>query len=153
MPKLVAPLSDTQIKNAKPREKPYSLFDGGGMYLEVMPTGSKIWCLNYRQANGKANRLTFGFYPETTLVEVRGKRTLSRRLLRKGVDPGRERDDARRLAVEKAAQTFGTVAREWHQNKIPSWSASTAQNTLRRLEVDIFPDIGRDRSTRSATRR
>ena len=117
MPKLVAPLSDAQIKNAKPREKPYSLFDGGGMYLEVMPTASKFWRLKYRQANGKANRLTFGSCTETTLVEARGKRTASRRLLKEGVDPGRERDDARRLAIEKAAQTFETVAREWHQNK------------------------------------
>lgn len=58
MPKLAAPLTDTQIKNAKPKDKPYTLADGGGMYLEIMPIGSKIWRMSYRQENGKNTRLT-----------------------------------------------------------------------------------------------
>ncbi|MDB5761647.1 MAG: integrase [Herminiimonas sp.] len=143
MPKLATPLTDVQVKNAKAKDKPYKLADGGGMYLEVMPTGSKFWRLSYRQVNGKANRLTFGSYPETTLGEAREKRTAARRLLNDGIDPAKHRDDRRRLAEEKAAHTFEKVAREWHQNKIASWSLRTAKNTLHRLEVDIFPAIGR----------
>ncbi|WP_136418254.1 integrase arm-type DNA-binding domain-containing protein [Herbaspirillum sp. ST 5-3] len=143
MPKLAIPLTDLQVRNAKPREKAYKLADGGGMYLEVMPTGSKFWRMSYRQSNGKANRLSFGSYPEISLVRAREKRTEARRLLHDGIDPAQHRDDARRLAAEKAAYTFEKVAREWHHNKIPAWSANTAQNTLRRLEADIFPEIGR----------
>lgn len=143
MPKRVIPLTDVQVKNAKPRSNPYKLSDGGGLYLEVMPTGSRIWRLKYRQADGKENRLSLGPYPETTLAEAREKRTEARRLLRDGIDPARRRDDAKRIAAEKAAHTFEKVAREWHQTKIPGWSTNTAQNTLRRLEADIFPEIGR----------
>lgn len=142
MPKLAIPLTDVQVKNAKAREKPYKLSDGGGMYLEVMPTGSKFWRLSYRQSNRKANRLTFGSYPETTLSEARDKRNAARRLLKDGIDPAKNRDDRKRIAEEKAAQTFEKLAREWHTNKLSTWRESTAKDTLRRLEVDIFPQIG-----------
>ena len=64
MPKLAKPLTDLQVKSAKPRTKTYTLADGGGMYLEVSPAGSRIWRLAYRQEGGKSNRLTFGAYPE-----------------------------------------------------------------------------------------
>lgn len=99
--------------------------------------------MSYRQPNGKANRLTFGPYPETTLAEAREKRLAARRLLRDGIDPAKYRDDAKRIAAEKTTHTFEKVAREWHQNKLATWSERTAKNTLHRLEVDIFPAIGR----------
>jgi len=69
MPKLTVPLTEAQVRNAKGKEKPYKLFDGGGLYLEVMPSGSRIWRLKFRQPNGKENRLTFGPYPEVTLQD------------------------------------------------------------------------------------
>ena len=67
MPKRVAPLTDLQVRNAKKMERPYKLFDGGGLYVEVTPNGSKLWRLKYRQPNGKENKLHFGTYPEVTL--------------------------------------------------------------------------------------
>lgn len=142
MPKLAAPLTDIQARNAKPKDRPYKLADGGGMYLEVMPTGAKLWRMKYRQVGGKENRLTFGPYPETTLAETRDKRAEARKLLTDGIDPAKHRDDTRRIAAEKSAHTFEKVARDWHQNKITAWSANTAANTLHRLEQDIFPAIG-----------
>lgn len=142
MPKLATPLTDIQVKNAKPKDKPYKLSDGGAMYLEVMPTGAKLWRMKYRQPSGKENRLTFGSYPETTLAVARDKRTEARRLLNEGIDPAKHRDDVKRLATEKAAHTFEKIARDWHQNKINSWSVNTAKSTLHRLETDIFPEIG-----------
>ena len=66
MPKLAKPLTDAQIKTAKTKSKSYSLADGGSLYLELSPTGSKIWRMSYRQKNGKTNRLTFGPYPAVT---------------------------------------------------------------------------------------
>jgi len=74
MPKLIAPLTDIQVKNAKPKDKPYKLADGGGLYLEIMPTGSKLWRMKFKQSNGKESRLAFGSYPLTTLVQAREKR-------------------------------------------------------------------------------
>ena len=81
MPKIIAPLTDLLVRNAKPRERPYKMFDGDGMYLVVAPTGSRIWRFKFRQANGKENTLTFGPYPEITLQDAREKRLATRRLL------------------------------------------------------------------------
>ncbi|WP_426114656.1 Arm DNA-binding domain-containing protein [Massilia sp. PWRC2] len=71
MPKRVVPLTDLQIRNAKKREAPYKLFDGGGLYLEVTPAGSRLWRMKYRQPNGKENKLHFGAYPEVSLSQAR----------------------------------------------------------------------------------
>jgi hypothetical protein len=71
MPKLVTPLTDAQVKNAKPKTKPYKLSDGGGLYLEVMPTGSKLWRMKFTRANGKESRLAFGSYPEASVLKKR----------------------------------------------------------------------------------
>lgn len=87
MPKLATPLTDIQVKNAKPKDKPYTLADGGGMYLEVAPSGSKIWRMAYRQPNGKNTRLTFGAYPEVALLDARQKRMDARKLKVAGTDP------------------------------------------------------------------
>ena len=62
------------MKKAKPKDKPYTLADGDGMYLEISPTGSKIWRMAYRQPNGKNTRLTFGPYPEVSLLDARAHR-------------------------------------------------------------------------------
>ena len=54
-------LTDTAIRNAKPRAKPIRLFDSGGLYLEVAPSGGKWWRFKYR-FNGKEKRLSLGVY-------------------------------------------------------------------------------------------
>lgn len=80
MPKVIAPLTDAQVKNAKSKDKPYKLFDGGGLYLEVTPTGGKLWRMKFRQANGKENRLSFGSYPEITIEKARKQRSEAKKL-------------------------------------------------------------------------
>ena len=120
MPKLIPPLTELQIKNAKSRLKPYKLFDGGGLFLEVMTSGSRIWRWRFRQLNGKENELTFGPYPEITLQDARERRLEARRLQLQGIDPAKHRDDVKRLAAEKATNTFEKVAREWYANKVPT---------------------------------
>ena len=143
MPKLAVPLTDTQVKNAQTRDKTYTLADGGGMYLEIAPTGSKIWRMAYRQPNGKNMRLTFGAYPEVTLLDARKKRMDAKALKAGGEDPAQ----AKRInKINKAiadANTFEAVAREWHTNKLDTWQERTAANILHRLEKDIFPLIGK----------
>ena len=56
------PLTDTAIRSAKPRPKPYKMFDGGGLYLEVSPSGGKWWCWKYRCA-GKESDCRWVFIP------------------------------------------------------------------------------------------
>ena len=99
MPKLCTPLTDTSIRNAKPREKTYPLRDGEGMYLEVMPNGTRFWRMAYRQPNGNKNRLTFRKYPEVPLAEARNKRLAVRKLLALGIalaGPGAKRNRLRK---------------------------------------------------------
>lgn len=142
MPKIVTPLTDTQLRNAKARDKAYKLADGGGLYLEVMPTGAKLWRMKYRQANGKENRLSFGKYDAVTLNEARSRRADAKKLLDQGIDPATDSKDKKREQAEAASNTFERLAREWHSNRLNSWRESTARDTLRRLEIDIFPEIG-----------
>ena len=141
MPKLANPLTDIQPRTAKPKDKPYKLTDGGGLFLLVNPDGAKYWRMGYRFA-GTERLLAFGKYPQTSLAEARNKRTAARKLLNNGIDPSQEKKDQDRIKGEKAAQTFERLARDWHANKLPSWHETTARDTLRRLEIDIFPQIG-----------
>lgn len=141
MPKLAAPLTDLQPRNAKPKEKPYKLSDGGGLYLLVRPDGAKYWRMGYR-IHGKEKLLAFGKYPEVTLAEVRQKRLEARKLLNDGIDPSQEKKERASAAVIRAGNTFEKIAREWHANRLHTWRESTARDTLRRLEIDIFPEIG-----------
>ncbi len=83
MPKLATPLTDIQPRNAKPKEKPYELSDGGGLYLLVKTDGAKYWRMDYRYA-GTRKTLAFGRYPQTSLAQAREKRAAARKLLDDG---------------------------------------------------------------------
>jgi hypothetical protein len=108
--KLKNNLTDTAIKNAKPAEKRQTMFDGGGLYLEVSPAGGKLWRLKYR-FDGKQKLLALGKYPEVTLREARERRDEARKLLANGADPSEiareKRSKARdECARQKAATRF-----------------------------------------------
>jgi hypothetical protein len=143
MPKLVLPLTDLKVKSAKPREKTYRLSDGGGLYLEVTPLGTKLWRMSYTQANGKKNRLSFGAYPVVTLTTARDKRLKAKQQLDAGTDPAQARRATKQQRNIASANTFEVIAREWLANKADSWKESTAKNVLQRLENDIFPILGK----------
>lgn len=143
MPKLVNPLTDIKIRNAKPKNKPYKLADGGGLYLEVMPIGSKLWRMKFKQTNGKESRLAFGSYPEISISEARKKRADARGLMASGIDPAKDRHQKKQLSIEIDSNTFEKIAREWHNNRIGQWQPQTAKNILHRLEQDVFPSIGK----------
>lgn len=142
MPKVAVPLTDVQIRRAKPQDKPFKLFDGGGLFLEVTPAGAKFWRMKFRQPNGKENLLAFGAYPDVSLAAAREQRSKTKRLLREGVDPARDRDESRRATAAAHENTFKQVATKWHGVKKKSWSDNYAKNVLHRLEMDIFPDVG-----------
>lgn len=142
MPKLCTPLTDTAIRNAKPREKTYTLGDGEGMYLEVMPNGQRFWRMAYRQPNGKKNRLTFGKYPEVSLAEARDKRLAARKLMAQGIDPGMARREEKHAKEKAALNTFEAVARAWLARTAAERAASTQEKNTAWLERNIFPAIG-----------
>jgi integrase len=142
MPKLITPLTDIQLRNAKPADKPYKLSDGGGLYIEVMPNGSKFWRMKVRQANGKESRLTFGSYPGITLAAARAERSKTKVQQAAGVDPAQSKRIEKLQKKVAAANTFEVLAREWHANKTETWTEGTASEALRRLQKNVFPHIG-----------
>jgi len=142
MPKLVTPLTDAQVKNAKPKLKSYKLSDGAGLYLEVMPTGSKLWRMKFKRANGKESRLAFGAYPEISLAEARDKRTTARKLANEGIDLADHRNAQKAAKATQTANTFEAVAREWLAKNKDGWAKSHFDKIFGRLENDVFPYQG-----------
>ena len=134
-------LNDVAARKAKHRAKPYKMADGGGMYLEVMPNGSKYWRLKYR-FGGKEKRLALGVYPDVSLSLARERRETARKLLANEVDPGVVKQQSKSTSRENAANSFETVAREWFAKFSPQWAPSHADKIIRRLENDAFPWIG-----------
>ena len=131
------PLTNTAIRNAKPRSKRYRLFDSQGLYIEVAPNGGKWWRLKYR-IMCKEKRLSLGVYPEVSLKEARAKRDQARRLLSESIDP----IEARKAQGVSDSTSFEAVAREWFVKFTPSWSEGHANRIFRRLENDVFPWLG-----------
>ncbi len=107
------PLSNTAIRNAKSGEKAKKMFDGGGLYLELAPSGGKWWRLKYR-VDGKEKRLSLGVYPDVSLKDARNRRDEARKLLVHGIDPSEHRKAKRTAKAEQAANSFEAVAREWY---------------------------------------
>src|SRR5688572_13065783 len=102
-------LNDMAVRKAKPETKAYKLSDGGGMYLEVMPNGSKYWRLKYR-FDGKEKRLALGVYPDVPLALARERREKARKLLAEEIDPGVVKQQSKRANRESAENSFETVA-------------------------------------------
>jgi len=134
-------LTDVGVRNAKPRDKLYRLFDERGMYLEISATGGKWWRLKYR-FGGKEKRLSLGVYPDVGLKVARDRRDEARKLLANGIDPGIERKVQKAATVERAANSFEAVAREWFARQAPGWAVSHADKIMGRLEKDVFPWLG-----------
>jgi integrase len=134
-------LTDPDIRNAKPKEKPYKLADGGGLFLLVNANGSKYWRMKYRYA-GKEKLLALGVYPDVTLKQARKKREDARRKLDESIDPGELRKVEAREKKVAAENSFETVAREWYTKQLHTWVKTHSTDVLRRLEGNIFPAIG-----------
>jgi integrase len=139
------PLTDTAVRNAKPASKILRLYDEGRLYLEVTPSGGKLWRLKYR-FEGKEKLLALGKYPIVSLKEARERRDEAKKLLANGTDPGaikKAQKAARRAEQDHAAKTFERAALEWFD----AWKIDKAEtNTERikgRLTNDVFPWIGR----------
>jgi integrase len=131
-------LTETAIRSAKPREKPYKLFDERGLYpLLMAPTGGRLWRFRYRHG-GKEKLLALGAYPDVPLRRAREKRDEARRLVADGIDPNVQRQSDKATLCH----TFETVAREWLELLKNSIKASTLERERSQLERFVFADLG-----------
>ncbi len=134
------PLTDTAIRNAKPKHRPYKLFDGEGLYLLVNPNGNKLWRLKYRVL-GREKLLAFGTYPVVGIREAREKRFAARKLHDAGVDPGAQKQETKQVALARAGNTLQAVAEQWFKANKAKWTTESAQSIWRRLERNILPKL------------
>ena len=100
----------TQVQNAKPKDKPYKLFDGGGLFLQVTPAGGKHWKIKYRRNDGKEGMLSFGSFPDVTLEQARKKRDEARTQKATGLDPRQVKQAEKLESMEQARNTFEAIA-------------------------------------------
>ena len=126
------------MRNAKPGEKHVKMFDERGLFLLVTPAGGKWWRLHYK-FDGKEKLLSLGTYPDISLKDARDRRDEARKLIANVIDPGENRKTQKAAKVERAANSFEVIAREWFAKNRESWAASHADKIIARLENDVFP--------------
>ncbi|MDD5755567.1 MAG: integrase arm-type DNA-binding domain-containing protein, partial [Methylococcales bacterium] len=135
------PLSDTAIKNAKPKDKPYKLTDEKGMFLLVNPNGSKYFRLDYR-FDGKRKTLALGVYPEISLKQARDKRDDAKQQIANGIEPNENKKAVKLARIDAALNSFEVLAREWFERNMADKSESHQKRTLGMLERDVLPFLG-----------
>ncbi|HHE0343681.1 TPA: integrase arm-type DNA-binding domain-containing protein, partial [Vibrio parahaemolyticus] len=114
MARTTKPLTNTEIKQAKPREKVYNLSDGQGLALRIKPNGSKLWLFDYyRPHTKKRTSLSFGVYPTVSLAEARTQRDEARKLLAQNIDPKENRAEQASAQAAKHRTTLEVVAKDW----------------------------------------
>ncbi|MGE8140631.1 tyrosine-type recombinase/integrase [Novosphingobium sp. NPDC080210] len=131
------PLTETQAKNAKPRERAYKLADSEGLFLLVQPNGTRLWRLKYRFA-GKEKLLSFGAYPALGIAAARDKRKAAKALLAEGKDPMKAKGEV----TSENGDTFYMVAKRWHENRQSALNPAHAERVWSRMERDVFPSLG-----------
>ncbi|MGA1940269.1 tyrosine-type recombinase/integrase [Arcobacter sp. YIC-310] len=141
MAKTIVSLSDKKIKNAKPKDKDYKLFDGGGLFILITKAGGKSWRLKYRFDN-REKLLTLGLYPHISLKEARELKDKYKSLIAKGIDPNKEKREKKiqnKMDEEKKENSFYKVSQEWHKNYATEVSENYHYKLERALENYIYP--------------
>ncbi|MER5059677.1 integrase [Providencia stuartii] len=143
MARKTKPLTDTEIKAAKPQDKDYQLYDGDGLTLLIKSSGSKLWQFRYyRPYTKQRTKQSFGAYPAVTLSDARKLRAESRSLLAKDIDPQEYQKNQIRNSQEAKTNTFQLVAERWWEVKKSTVTEDYGNDIWRSLERDVFPAIG-----------
>ncbi|HPQ97143.1 MAG: integrase arm-type DNA-binding domain-containing protein [Thiothrix sp.] len=146
-------IPDTKLRNAKPKPERYRLSAGDNLYLEVMPTGLKVWRMRFNDpSTRKPGIYTIGQYPALSQPEARQAAYAAKQLVRQGINPTRHRESEQQrtrqeqeAALRARSDSFESVARAWHQHRQDSmkkWTPGHAEKILRSLEADVFPALG-----------
>jgi len=144
MPKLAAPLTDIQIRRAKPKDKEYSLSHGQGLSLRVRTSGTKEWVLRYKRPfTGVRTAIKLGNYPDLTIVDVQKEHTDCLNLLAKDVDPLEARTSKGREEHASKTNTLELVAAKWFDVKKTKITEDFAKDVWRSLDSHIFPRLGK----------
>lgn len=134
-------LPEVAVRNAKPRQRPYKLFDGDGLYLNVHPNGSKYWRLKYRYA-GKEKVLALGVYDQVSMTEARARADKARKLLADGFDPVVTKRVERAAIAAQHANTFEKAAEAWMERHAGDWTPSYTEKVRGILSANLYPRIG-----------
>jgi len=140
MARIAKPLTDKQIQYAKPKEKEYKLFDGGGLYLTITSKGKKWWRLKYRFQN-KEKRISLGVYPEVSLSNARRKREELKSKIANGIDPAEKRQETKKINKElelKKENTFKNISQLWHKSYKDQVSEAYHNKLERALERHLY---------------
>lgn len=133
-------LTDTKIRNLKPKERPYRVTDAHSLYLQITPSGGKHWRFNYTN-QGKQKTLALGSYPVVSLLAARMERDKAKALLAEGIDPSAAKK-AGSPAQSPAGETFESVATRWFKVNERKWVAAYAMRLRARMDQDILPHLG-----------
>jgi integrase len=152
-----AKLKDIQVSKSKPKQKPYRLPDGHGLYFYVTPAGGKYWRWRF-YLNGKEQIMSLGEYPAMSLSDARQEHQEHQRILRGGLNPIAERRERLREAVQEKRRlipaskpgkatvypegSFGAVEEEWFDHWSKEKDSDYAKQMKRRLDADILPKLG-----------
>lgn len=151
MARIVKPLSDKQIKEAKPKAKDYKLTDGDGLGLIVSKSGRKRWVFAFISPDtGKLNNTGLGNYPVLSLAEAREKRTELKKLVMRGIDPITEKKRAKAQRISEHNLSFEKIFNEWLELEAKSILPQTLKTKRGRIENHVMP-ILKDRGIKSIT--
>ena len=134
-------LTALQVKSAKPRERQIKLTDGAGLYLLIMPNGSKYWRYDYRYLD-KRKTLPLGVYPDISLSDARDLHAEVRQKIKGGIDPAHQRKVAKLTKGMAAENTFKAIAEEWFGRQMENKSVGHKARARRLLEKDLYPSLG-----------
>jgi len=143
MPKIVKPLSQTQVDKIKPIPgKNLTLFDGDGLYLLVKPTGAKLWRFLYKAPDRRRRLTSFGDAFRTTLEEARKKSAETLSMLSQGMDPQNVKNIVGPAAADTRFKAVAEAMLEARRKITPIWSESYMEKAVSRLGRLVLPFLG-----------
>ena len=141
-------LTAIEVRNAKPKNKPYKLTDGKGLFLHIATSGKKTWRYRFTLA-GTESTFVLGAYPSLSLEAARVQLTAAREKIKAGINPAGERRQEKQAIIQTQAEqkalaknSFEAIALEWHQQQKDGWSETHQQQTLLFLQREVFPAMG-----------
>lgn len=135
-------LTDTKLRHLLAKPLPGKYGDRDGLFIRVTAAGGMYWQWRIRTPRGETT-VSYGKYPEISLLEVREKHMETRKQVREGINPNDAKRQTKLKREHAAATTFEAVAHEWYEIKRGEWAPSYGDKIMRRFEVDVFPYIGR----------
>ena len=142
MPRRIESLTEQQLIQAEPGDNPFKLFDGYGLYVEVLPTGTKVWRMKFRQPNRKEDRLTFGHYPEVSLELARSRCLTARKMLDEGQDP-RTEFNAAYIRLPQRLWRSRPLPPAMDRRNVGRCASHVGMQAVERMRLLAFPALSR----------